>query len=441
MADVYALSIDIGTSSIKSAVIDQLGEMISYARVDLPEVLTAAPWIEAFERGLSLLSRVEDCSGVCITGNGPTLAIMDEGPVEQYPVVSWMTERPAVLKDSPSIYLPRLVHARTTHGPWFTPARRFIGCPEFFTYLLTGSACTFLPSDEFRKFIWDEDQITENGFSPDQFPPFLRTGEQVGQVIVSAAERFGIPAGVPVFAGMTDFHAALLGCGVVHDGMTCDRAGTSEGINVLISDEQRHEGLRTLPNLIGGTWTLAGLMHSSGELFEWFRREARMDHVAYADLTKAITMSIPHHDYYFYPAAHDAGRGGFSDGGSCLDDPPQRGRTLAEGIGFTVRSILERFSAAGHQVDVIRHCGGQARSFHWNYMKSQILRIPIEVPKIIDAELLGCAAVSFSSLGLFSSLTEAADELVQIEHVYTPIQRTSIHYDSQYQEWKDHAQA
>ena len=83
--------------------------------------------------------------------------------------------------------------------------------------------------------------------------------------------------------------------------MTCDRAGTSEGINYLSPDPIVGDGLRTLPGITPGTWTVAGLLPASGEVFEWFRWEAGLEELSYTELTRLITMSAPQQEYRFYP--------------------------------------------------------------------------------------------------------------------------------------------
>ncbi|MCF7934062.1 MAG: FGGY-family carbohydrate kinase [Spirochaetia bacterium] len=448
MGSRYALSIDVGTSSVKASVIDSEGNLCSYSRVPLEsfyeQLDPALSWERALLQAVSRLQGVSRIDAVCVTGNGPTLVPVDEHFRPAAPAISWLTTPSTPIEGVRSLYLPRLVHAIHTDEHLLEKTRWFAGCPEYVSALLSGELFTFLPHAAFAPFIWDTAQLEACSIPQEKLPPFIEAGERAGKVTHAAAIAYGIPAGTPIFAGLIDFHAALIGSGVVTEGMTCDRAGTSEGINLILRDHRSHPGLRTLPNIIDGTWTLAGLLPASGEVFEWYRSNSGLADLSYEQITRQITMSIPQHDYFFYPAGdtHAALQDGFvggvfTDGNSCSDDPAQRGRAVAEGLGFSVRRVLEQFSAAGHQVSSVRHCGGQARSFHWNYMKAQILRIPIEVPRIIDAELLGCAMLCFCGLNLYDDVPGAAEDLVHIDRVYSPIRRTAIHYESQYLEWKD----
>ncbi len=448
MENRVVLSIDIGTSSIKAAVVDTDGSIVSYGLVPLKSFYRSmdvvASWESALKQLLPTIESIGRVEAVCVTGNGPTLVPVGSDLKPAAPAISWIRTPAKPVEGISSLYLPRLMHALDQHPGLLDSVRYVVGCPEYVSGLLSGEYVTFLPNERFAPYIWDDEQLSICGVDPLKVPPFLAVGEQLGAVCSTAAAEYGLPKGIPVFAGLIDFHAALLGCGVVREGMTCDRAGTSEGINYIMRSDVHTAGLRTLPNIIADTWTLAGLLPASGEVFEWYRAEAGMEDRSYADITRSITLSPPQHDYLFFPvketyAAFDGMfvGGEFSDGGVCSDVPTKRGRAVAEGIGFSVRMELERLMDAGCRISAIRHCGGQARSQHWNYLKAQIIRVPIEVPRIIDAELLGCAVVCFTSMGLYSSFSEASDDLVHIERVYTPIQRTAVQYESLFEEWKE----
>ena len=446
MATRTVLAIDIGTSSVKMALITESGELSSYSRTSLHPYYTdhdpADAWVKAVTEGASALVGIASAAAVCVTGNGPTLVPLDADLQRSAPAVTWIGTKPKPLEGCQSLYLPRLM-AEAEQDPGLTSRSScFIGCPEYITLRLTGIASTFLPDERFTPYIWDDAQLGKLGLDGGLFPPMVDTGERIGYVTAGASAQFGIPAGIPVFAGLVDFHAALLGCGTVRPGMTCDRAGTSEGINYLCPDPIAGDGLRTLPGITPGTWTVAGLLPASGEVFEWFRWEAGLEELSYTELTRLITMSAPQQEYRFYPVrdfSKDPGDpfagGVFSDGGNCSDDPGKRGRAVVEGIGFSVRKALDLLGNQGCRVDSLRHCGGQARSYHWNYMKAQILRVPVEVPRIIDAELLGCAVVALTGLGQFGSLVEAAESLVVVDRIYSPLKRTALHYDSSYELW------
>lgn len=448
MATKSVLSIDIGTSSLKAAIVDLSGRLSGYARERLDSFYgtmdPAEAWVRALKRALSSLPEVKAVEAITISGNGPTLVLTDSELRPLAPTISWIDTAPLPVPATRSLYLPRLAGAMARRGPIDPAVKRILGCPEYLTALLTSEYVTFTPQEEFNPYIWDEEQMESYGVDPGLFAPFCEAGRSIGQVTASGASLFGVPAGIGVYAGLTDFHAALIGSDCLAPGTTCDRAGTSEGINHILSEKREVEGLRTLPAILPGTYTIAGLMPSSGEIFEWYRRASLRDSVSYEELTREITMSICNRSYYFFPyrspsVTSEGGQVGgiFSDGGSCSDDAIGRGRAVAEAIAFSLRELVDRLREAGCRIETLRHCGGQARSYHWNHMKAQATRCTIEVPAVADAELLGTAALSFTALGEFSTLQEASSHLVHVSRIYEPLSSTAVLFDTQYRAWRD----
>jgi xylulokinase len=439
------LSIDIGTTSVKAAVIDADGNLLSYAKKHIPAGSSeqlAHQWASYLRVLLPGLSGISAVQAVSVTGNGPTLVALDRELKPCAPVISWARTPSADIGDHPSLYLPKVKYALTHRNQEYERTHWFVGCPEYISFLLCGELSTFVPENRFIPYIWDEKQLEATGLSGYRFPQFIETAEPLGFVTDEASGIYGIPSGIPVAAGMTDFHAALLGCACVHEGMTCDRAGTSEGINFISDHEAYYEHLRTLPSIIPGTWTVAGLMPASGEVFEWYRHTWGVSEEPYDQLMSGITSASHSRTSFFYP--HLRRKDSVLSGGDFVgiredeDSLFVRGRIVAEGIGFTVRSFIDGLRSQGCEVDSIRHCGGQARSPWWNELKAQLLQTPVEVPALADAELLGCAAAARTALGDYGNLTEAAEDLVAIEAVYYPYAEESRHYDELYDHWLDH---
>ena len=177
-----------------------------------------------------------------VSGNGPTLVPvgrdgrpldfamtwLDRRGVEEARLAAEATGRYV----DPSFYLPKALWLFRHKPRVYRDTRHFLACPEFVDFFLTGEACTVLPSEPFQPYIWTAEAIEKLGMDPRKFPPFVRPGADIGRVRAEAEEVLGIPAGTPVFAGGPDFIMTLLGTATTVPGRACDRAGTSEGINL-----------------------------------------------------------------------------------------------------------------------------------------------------------------------------------------------------------------
>ena len=64
-------------------------------------------------------------------------------------------------------------------------------------------------------------------------PPVKRPTDFAGCVSAEAAEKYGLPAGIPVYLGCNDFFAGLLGMGVYDTNTAFDLSGTSEHVGFI----------------------------------------------------------------------------------------------------------------------------------------------------------------------------------------------------------------
>ena len=100
-----------------------------------------------------------------------------------------------------------------------------------------------------------------------------------------------------------------------------------------------------------------------------------------------------------------------SPDGRYPDDTAGRGRALIEKIAYNIKEGMELLEAASGFKPVYTVCGGQAKNGTWCKIKAEITGRRLQVLTIADAELLGNAAIIFTSLKEFSSIKEAAEAL------------------------------
>ena len=190
---------------------------------------------------------------------------------------------------------------------------------------------------------------------------------------------------------------ALIGTGTLVSGKACDRAGTSEGLNVCTSSPVIHKDIRPLPSVIAELWNAAYLLPETGAQFHAWRKGSGQAMRSYPDIMRDIESSP------ILPGA-----------GEALSE----GRALVERIGFSVRKGIETLKDATGLDPVFSLSGGQARNDIWNQMKADITGAKFELTSTPDGELMGDAIVAFTTLGAYPSLKEAAREMVSVIHVY-----------------------
>lgn len=446
--DHRLLCIDVGTTSVKVAIVDTTGRAQAESREHIlfreEELLN---WhAETWNRALSvLISRIPvrgEITGVVISGNGPTIVPLDAQLHEVGRVLMWMDGREERLAGDRSFFLPKAAWLRAHRPADFERVRSFVSCPEYIAFELCGEVVTVAPSEEFSPYIWTKESIEAYGFDLSLFPRFVRPGELVGMTLATASERFGLPPGVPVYVGGPDFLMSLLGTATVRQGRTCDRAGTSEGINASSSSTVDDPRVRCLPHVIPGLYNNAGILSSTGRMFEWFRDISGQTQASYEIMLREIAGLDRSRDLpWFFPSLHQGASWEFSRGMfiglGAIHGRVEMGRAVVESIGFSVREAVEILEENSLAVQEIRVCGGQAKNHIWNQMKADIIGKPLAVPEVEDAELIGNAAVGFTGLGVFASLTEAAEELVHFKAEYRPDPEAHKRFTERYRRYRE----
>ncbi len=444
------LAVDIGTTAMKGGLITSDGELMSYHRVTYWEktrqdfhAWDPKVWVEALREIVASVGGYQRISAVAVSGHGPTVIPVDaEGRVLFYALL-WMDKRNLRQEGTKSFFLPKIAWFRQNHPDLYERTQWFLSCPEYLNFFLTGEAQTVTPSQEFIPYIWHGDDWKTYGLDAEKLPPFVTMGQKVGDVTPQASTFTGIPAGVPVVAAGSDFLVALLGAGAVHPGRTCDRAGTSEGINHCSLQPVSDKRLRTLPHAIEGLYNISGILSSTGRLFEWLRRITGQSDRPYREILQGIeNLSLDRSRPYFFPSFERNGDFEFAQGGFLELHPEHTredmGRAVVESIAFGIRRVLETLEENHCVVEELRVTGGQARNVIWNQLKADITGKRILVPEIEDAELLGSAACALVYQREFDDLRQASDQLVKVRAVFNPrAERLGI-YDELYAAYRDY---
>ena len=440
---------DIGTSAMKGGLVTPSGDLVAVHRVVYrdkchydEQTWNPAVWIESLREIVASVGGWQSLSAVAISGHGPTLVPVDEQGNSLFYTLMWLDGRNLRTEGTTSFFLPKVAWFRQNHPELYARTRTFLSCPEYVNWYLTGRATTITPSKEFEPFIWSAEECLAYELEQEKLPPFIRMSETVGPVRPEAARFLGLPEGIPVVASGSDFLAALLGSGTVKEGRTCDRAGTSEGINFCSERPRGAPYLRTLPHVIPGLYNVSGILSSSGRLFEWMRHITGQSQRSYHEILQEIeNIPLDRSKPLFIPSL-DRENFEFARGGLLELHPTHSredlGRSVVEAIGFGVRGVLDNLAACGCEVTELRVTGGQARNVLWNQLKADITGVEVQVPEIEDAELLGSAICALVNQGYYSDVTQAAEDLVRIRAVYSPRKERWERYSTLYHESQDY---
>ncbi|MBI9098783.1 MAG: carbohydrate kinase [Spirochaetaceae bacterium] len=441
------LAVDIGTSSIKGAIISPEGYAFAYHKVHLfpfhskyPGEGYAGSWKSGFIEIVSILLR-KDISAVVISGNGPTIVpVGKDGELIHEPLM-WMGKENVPLDDTDSFYLPKVKWLKDNNPQLYENTKYFLTTSSYLTWLLTGESSVVTAHKGFSRYIWGREGFSSYGLDAAKFPLLVNMGDSIGVVSSAGADFSGLAKGIPVVAAGVDFMVSLIGTGVIKPGRTCDRAGTSEGINFCSDRIVPDKRLRTLPHAVEGYYNVSGILSSTGSLFEWYRRITGQENYDYLETLSAINkVPVGSGTPMFFPGLKDGGLWEFSNGMAvgleAYQGRNELGRSVMESIGFAVRRAIELFEENSCTIEELRVSGGQGKNVIWNQMKANITGCSIVVPEVEDAELLGGACLASAALGRYSGFVEASEDLVRVKKVFYPEEKACSLYDEAYQHYK-----
>ena len=465
-------TVDIGTSSFKSALWSYGGEAIAFASCPLSmsesgggrHEADSAQWLRAFEECCRRLAaapcRLSAVEVIVISGNGPNLTPVLGEPgidaaglcLEAAPSRLWLDRR-AVNEAAevsalmggfvdPSFFLPKALGVKKNEPELYEKTRFFLGCPEYLACALTGEARTVFPADGFDRWFWTPAVLEKLGLDSEKFPPFIRPGDLYGTISAAAAGYFGFAPNIQVASGGHDFFAAILGSGVTKPGQVCDRSGTSEGINLCAENHITDSRLMSYSHPVKPFWNISGIISTSGKAIEWGRNLLGIaDYGEFFSLAAAAPPGAGGLVFLPYLAGErapiwDPAARGVLRGLSLSSGRAEFARAVLEGVGFAIRDVITVMEEAGARAGELRIAGTAACSSVFNRIKADITGRETLVLAQKEAELLGLAITGAYVMSTFSSFAEAASALVSVESRLEPDTKNAALYEELFRQYR-----
>jgi len=461
------LVLDIGTSVLKGALFEMDGTplevgqralSLSSSRTNpLYHETDALEWVRGIRELCAQfeLSSEKKPEAVVVSGNGPTLVPVGSDDRPLHSAILWMdrrcVEESATISEisgfyvDPTFYLPKALWFYRHKPEIYGKTKYFFSCSEYVNYLLTGNASTVLPMEKLRSYIWTEELVSRLGMDWSKFPGFVRPGDAIGQTTDAAQDLLGIPRGVSVFAGGPDFIVAIIGTATVAPGRVCDRAGTSEGINLCTDQTVSDSRLLCMDHVIEGYNSVSGIVSTSGKALQWFKEITGQRETSFEHLIRDIEtipagadrlLFLPYLAGERAPIWDPNARGAFI-GLTMNHGRREMTRAVVESVGFAIRDIIEVMEENSLTVDDVRITGGQARSAQWVQIKADMTGKRFLLPVMKDAELTGDLSIARFGLKHYQTLAEAAEASVQIERTFEPNRENKRVYDDLFEVYRE----
>lgn len=427
------LGIDLGTGSVKALLIDDNGRIVAEASQayavssPVPGHAETAPT----EWWAGTVAAVRACCagrgaavrGIGLSGQAHGLVVLDEAEKPLRPAILWADQRAtaemdAVLALSEDVRRPlanpvvsgmaglSLLWLRRNEPAIYAATRRILSPKDWLRLVLTGEVATE-PSDASMTLLYDIDGdrwatgfLTALSLDPALLAPVVESHSVAGQLTAAAAAELGLPAGIPIAAGLSDTASCLFGMGQTKPGSTILQVGSGIQImSVVESIEPRVQPFYNSYRGIGRSLYSMAALQNGGTVFEWARGALG---ASWVEMYRAgFDESEGNGGIVFLPYA--AGER------APLLDPNAaaawaymrlgctRGqliRSVFEGVALAVRDSWDAMRDVGVSADRILLAGGGSTDPRWQQLLADILQVPL-----VPAHDLGNATIGAAYLG------------------------------------------
>jgi xylulokinase len=408
---MHILTVDQGTSSLKTALWDEHGALVAEASAPYALELRAGPDADAL---VDLVANPIDAAYIT-------------------PKIAWL---------------------RAHRPEAFEAARWFLTASGYLTARLSGEAtCDFTQAYGFHCFDlrnerWDPAVAERLGIPPDRLPRLRRAGHVAGGVTAEAAARTGLAEGIPVLVSGLDAAVGALGGGVLRPGQTQDQGGSAGGMGMSIDRVVVEPRLILSQHVVPGQYLLQSGTVGGGAL-GWFRGVAGRAEASFEELSAEAATSpagangvlfLPYLAGERTPLWSSTPRGVFS-GLTYATTRADMLRAVMEGCAFAVLDNLRLAEAHGFGVTEWLGQGGAARSATWNQVKADVTGRPFVVARRADGgeggHGLGLFALGARAAGLASDPVETVERLLPDRTVHEPDPARHAHYAELFEVWHD----
>ena len=468
------LAFDVGTSSVRAALVSETGKILAFAAKELEQVIPQFGWsqqsprawweglvfsvrrvLEKVANGADRVAGIAGCGqmhGVVLVDDAGEL-VLEEAPIWNDKRTRELVARFCAEQDTKAL-LPIVGNPATVAWPAFKlawikqnlpkiydAARTVLMPKDYINFKLTGERrfdVTEASSSylfDIRTGGWSEKVLKALELDPAKLPLIAEATAVLGVVTREAAESTGLRAGTPVVVGAGDFPVALMGSGVTSPGTGCDITGTSTVITILSEQPAADPILSNVRGIIGG-WAAFTILDASGDAMRWARRTFHQHEPYTYEQMISLAEGVPAgaDNLLFLP---------YLNGERLAYQPNSRAqffgltsrhtvahlyRAAMEGVAFASNRNIDLMKSRGYRLDRMVSAAGGARTRLWLEIKASIYNTTILVPSEPECGVLGCAMLAGFATGFFSSLESARADLVRYEGEVHPNPRWTERY-------------
>lgn len=463
----HFIGIDLGTSSLKTLLVKETGEILALAARDYqfdspypgyaeqdPEIWWQA--CVATVREVMQKSAVDprDIKSVSFSGQMHGLVTLDKDLNPVRPAILHCDTRSGAQVNSLKALFSQDEIRNFMMNPIYTgfllPSLMWVREAEPYNFAKVKSVC--LPKDYIKMKMtgevssdysdaaatlafdipglhWSEAILRRVDLPATLFPKIVETTAVVGRVSGIAAEQLGLSEHTLVIAGGGDQAMQSLGNGMVNPLDTTVNIGSAGQVCFQIDRPVINPDMNT--NMFCGyskdRWILYGATMSAGLCLKWWN--SVIGKRPYTELNKEVNqvpigsgglIFLPYLNGERTPHLNPALRSLFV-GINQNTTQAHMTRAVMEGITFSLYECMEICRNLGFESKTLVASGGGARSPQWLQILADVFNLPIRVTVNEEQASLGAAIIAAAGAGIYASLEEGCGRVIRYQdQVFQP---------------------
>jgi xylulokinase len=459
------LAIDVGTGSVRAALITLTGQTAAFSAREHDQIVPQFGWSEqrpeswwegAVASVRTVLGKIDQAvhrvAGIAACGQmHGTVLIDDDGRLVLDRVPLWNDKRTReiveeferthdterilhIVGNPPTVAFAafKLMWIQRHHPKAYASARTLLMPKDYINFRLTGSraidvseaSCNYL--FDIIKGTWSQEVVNLAGLDFELLPPLKNAFDLLATVTKEAAHQTGLLEGTPVVVGAGDYPVTLLGSGVTQPGMGSDVTGTSTLITLMTKEPVLDSVITNVKGVAGG-WGAFTILDAGGDAMRWARRAFHDNQYSYQRIVELAGEAPPGADrLIFLPylngerlAKHSNSRAQFV-GLTSGHSAGHLHRAVMEGVAFASLRNIEIMKSRGNKLERLVAAGGGAKTRLWLEIKASIYGCPILTPADPESGVLGCAILAGVGAGIFNDLDDGVRRLVRYDAEIQP---------------------
>lgn len=476
----YVIGVDLGTSSLKSVLYDQRGNVHASSNYSYPLIISQVgyseqnpqEWIDGLRHTiLEILDDVPDArsktKGLAIAGQMHSLVLLDDNDEVIRNAILWNDVRTSkeckqieqeidvvsITKNKAleGFTLPKLLWIKNNEPSNWDLIDTYLLPKDFLVHHLTNekvmdysdAAGTLLL--DFEKNKWSNEIFDKFGIAKEWAPELKWSSELVGTILPEIAKTLGFQSEVKIFAGAADNASAALASGIIDENTALASIGTS-GVFLSYEEEntKNYDGqIHYFNHSIKHSYYSMGVTLAAGKSLEWFK-DLIDKNMNYEELLEGIgDIPIGSSNLLFTPYIMgertpytDANIRGSFIGLDAMHTRDHMARAVLEGITFSLNDSKKIMDRLGKDITNIISVGGGAKNNEWLQIQADIFNVPVTTLSDEGGPAQGAAMIASLGLSWFENVEECVEEFVTYDNVVRPIKENVELYKEYYTIYK-----